>query len=381
MWEMNRSMRSILFLWGRRLGIPLLKQWRNPATRWLIRAFQKCLLPGLPPERQPPEHTTTLREYVRQNPSTNLPLPPEHNPHQEAAARLRQARITGEAGQVCLADRLLSDVSFEWFMEPERLSVLYKLRLPSQTVLPGTGTTIAVISGHCYYHWLFHSLPRLGILEAAGIRLPDLDFIVTNPIRYPFQRESLTMLGVRTEQIRETHVQTTYAADTLILATIPGWIKHFHHEFLRTRLAPPPEGVATRRIYLARGGSRHRQVTNEPDVSRALAQVGIETCRPEGLPFPQQIRLFQSAQMVVAPHGAALSNIVFCQPQTTVVEIFSAHYFNDCYQTLAREAGLIYRAIAEASEIHLISDHHYVEEPITIDIPHLLAQLTKVGLA
>jgi hypothetical protein len=379
---MNRALRRAYLLWGRRLGIPLLKKLRRPGFRRLIRGTQKALIPQLAPDRRPPDQVISLRDYVRQRPETALPIPTEKNPAQEIAVSLTHARIVGESGQVCLPDLLLSDVSFEWFMEPQELSLLYRFRLPPVQPLSGTGTSVAVISGHCYYHWLFNSLPRLGLLEAAGCALTDLDFVITNPLRHPFQRESLQMLGIHPRQIRETHPGTTYLAERMLLTTIPNWIRNFHHSFLRNRLAPPPlPNLPGRRIYLGRQGSRHRHVTNEEEVVQALAQTGVEVCHPENLSFIEQIRLFQSASVVVAPHGAALANIVFCQPKTRVAEIFSAHYFNDCYQTLARETGLIHHSLAAKPDVPLISDHHYVEEPITVDVPYLLRQLNQLGVS
>jgi hypothetical protein len=379
---MNSALRTVVYHGIRRFGVPVLKCWRHPCTARVIRSCRKTLFPQLAAERVPPDQVLSLPEYVAAHPDFRLPLKPDANPHQETAARLPGARVFGAGGQVCHEPVLLSDVSFEWFMEPAQLSGLFRLRLPPVTRLDGIGASIAVVSGHCYYHWLFNSLPRLGILEAAGVRLGGLDFIITNPIRHAFQRDSLAQLGVRPEQIRETSGSVTYRPDALLLTTIPNWVRNFHHEFLRTRVAPaPPPEHPGRRLYLARQGSRHRQVANEPEVIAALAKVGIESCQPETLSFGEQIRLFQSARLVVAPHGAALANIVFCPPGATVVEVFSRHYFNDCYQNLAREAGLAHHALTEQSGIELVSDHRYVEEPMTIHVPHLMRQLATLGVA
>jgi hypothetical protein len=370
-----------MFLWGRRLAIPMVKAVRTPSTRTVLSVIRRTCQPGLPANRQPPGRVQSLRDYVSLRPSDALVIPAESNPHGEIAAQLHQARVVGESGQICLPDCLLGDVSFEWFMEPEQLSLLYRWSLPPVTPLKGLGTSIAVISGHCYYHWLLNSLPRLGILELAGIRLNDLDFIITNPLRHPFQRESLVMLGVDCARIRETGKRITYFSEALALTTIPGFIQGFHHEFLRRRLAPAqPNESSWRRLYLARGDSRHRHVTNEPSIIAALTKEGFEVCHPEELSLREQIRLFQEAQVVVAPHGAALANLVFCAPGTRVAEVFSSHYFNDCYQTLSRETGLKHWCLTHRPGTQLISDHRYVEEPMEIDLDHLMTQLRDIAV-
>jgi hypothetical protein len=378
---MNRTMRSTVFLWGRRLGIPLVKAARNPVVRAGVSALRQVCRPHLPQDRCPPSQAKSLRDYLADCPSDRLPIPEALNPHHEAAARLGHVRVVGESGQICLPHCLLSDVSFEWFMEPRQISLLYRWALPPATHLAGLGTSIAVISGHCYYHWLFNSLPRLGILEAAGLRWQDLDFIIANPLRHPFQKESLNLLGVPLERIRETGPHLNYHAESLALTTIPGFINHFHHDFLKHRLAPPPDASPpNRRLYVARGGSRHRQVINESEVIAALAKEGFEECHPEELTLLEQIRLFQQARAVVAPHGAALTNLVFCPAGTRVAEIFSAHYFNDCYQTLAKETGLQHWSLTHQPGLPLVSDHRYVEEPMRIHLGHLMSQLKEFGI-
>ena len=49
--------------------------------------------------------------------------------------------------------------------------------------------------------------------------------------------------------------------------------------------------------------------------------------------------------MIVAPHGAALANIVFCKPATRVVEISTRAGYRDWYWQLAAVAGLSYEVL------------------------------------
>jgi capsular polysaccharide biosynthesis protein len=60
------------------------------------------------------------------------------------------------------------------------------------------------------------------------------------------------------------------------------------------------------------------------------------------MPFPEQVRLFQSAKYIVAPHGAGLANLVFCQPGASVVEILPSEQTNLCYWLLSQQVSLKY---------------------------------------
>lgn len=92
----------------------------------------------------------------------------------------------------------------------------------------------------------------------------------------------------------------------------------------QVRVLPPEERTLV--IFCSRGGERSRAVANEPEVVSALAQavspLGLEVVvHRRGLSAGDSIALFQRARMVVGPHGAGLSHIVFCAPGTAVLEL------------------------------------------------------------
>lgn len=99
-----------------------------------------------------------------------------------------------------------------------------------------------------------------------------------------------------------------------------------------------------RSIYISRKHSA-RSFDNESDVKELLQNCGFRSIQCENLALSQQIALFQAANMVVASHGAGLANLVWCQPGTRVIEIFSPKYFNDCYARLGSSLRLDYQAV------------------------------------
>ena len=56
----------------------------------------------------------------------------------------------------------------------------------------------------------------------------------------------------------------------------------------------------------------------------------------------EQALLFSQAKVVIAPHGAGLTNIVFCNPNTKIVEFFSPNYLHPGYWRLSNQVGLEY---------------------------------------
>jgi capsular polysaccharide biosynthesis protein len=83
-----------------------------------------------------------------------------------------------------------------------------------------------------------------------------------------------------------------------------------------------------------------RRVANEEEMMRLLSRLGFVAHVLEELSFTEQVRLFASAKIVVAPHGAGLANMVFSDG-LSVVELFSS-YFNASFLTLAASLGFRY---------------------------------------
>lgn len=63
-------------------------------------------------------------------------------------------------------------------------------------------------------------------------------------------------------------------------------------------------------------------------------------------PGPEQWKMFQQSKIVVAPHGAGLSGILACDPDTVVVEILGeGPDLNVCYWNMAASLGLEYHPL------------------------------------
>lgn len=81
-----------------------------------------------------------------------------------------------------------------------------------------------------------------------------------------------------------------------------------------------PDGP--RRLYLSRGRIWWtNRLLNEPAVEEALQAMGFAVVHPETLRFPEQLRLFRAADMIVAEYGSVLHNALFARPGTRIVAI------------------------------------------------------------
>ena len=64
----------------------------------------------------------------------------------------------------------------------------------------------------------------------------------------------------------------------------------------------------------------HCQIINNEEVFEYLKSRGFLKYKVGQLSFKNQIHLFNNAKIIIGPHGAAFSNLIFCKPQTKVIE-------------------------------------------------------------
>jgi capsular polysaccharide biosynthesis protein len=87
----------------------------------------------------------------------------------------------------------------------------------------------------------------------------------------------------------------------------------------RAILGYEPAVAGHRRLFVSRRHFPGRQLVNEAQVIDLFERYGFEVVFPEELSLLEQARLFASASAVSGVKGAALTNTVFCPPETVVI--------------------------------------------------------------
>lgn len=227
--------------------------------------------------------------------------------------------------------------------------------LPPRRRLEGTVLTLAHRYHYNYFHWLFDVLSRLALAQILDLPYTHLHI----QQRRPFQQQSLGALGITAEQIvcadRGDQIQATTLLSLTVpraFSVIPGWAC----SALRTRLLPAALTPGRQRLYLSRADAPTRRLRNEAAVSGWLSGLGFRILQASDLDFRSQIAAFADAEMIIAAHGAALANLVFCAPGTTVIECMPPRYVFGCWHDLASRCGLDYHLLGGA-DLDLEIDH------------------------
>ena len=268
---------------------------------------------------------------------------------QTFVATIPRGRVTRRGLVITPDGQLLEDVSV-YFETAGRKMMSYVAMewSPKELDIKGKAVVLSTDAGSLYYHWLFQLLPRYELLRRAGIEHSEIDHFVVSSQRQAFQRESLGLLGIDRDKIVASDRTPIIRAEEMIVPSVPlgvGCFRPWMMEFLRLTFLPHemrgPRSPG-RRLYISRANASYRRVLNESDVVRLLHSRGFETIAMEALTMQEQAAAMASCEIVVAPHGGGLSNIVFCSPGTKIIEIFSPELVASYFWKIANQVGLDY---------------------------------------
>jgi hypothetical protein len=195
-----------------------------------------------------------------------------------------------------------------------------------------------------YYHWMLDILPRLSLIEQFT-EFENIPLILHKELT-KFQKETLQLAGVSAERIVCLD-NGYYQFDKLYYPSYLGMIssttKHtaswYRTNFLKKFSSQ--ESSTKDFVYISRGDANIRRVLNEEEIKEFLKSIGFEIITPGQVSLQEQIKTFINAKVIVSPHGAGLTNMVFAPPNTTVIEMFpeSKNQVDGSYWTLADSCG------------------------------------------
>lgn len=226
---------------------------------------------------------------------------------------------------------------------------------------------------HNHSHWLTAHLPKLLWLRNHNL----LDKVILPPNRTKTMNDSLSMLGlVPDDFLTYDESRPLFVKQLTVMDT-----DRFHPELLR--LVPAAYGVNEaeapyRRVFISRAKASRRKLVNEEEIWSLLEPHGFQRVFMEDLTFQEQVKLMQETSVLLAPHGAGLTNMMFCPQGAKIVEIADLSFPNPNFYAVASAMKHQYWIINAQSvgEAHPLEKDMYVD-PITIK--EMLPSLIRTG--
>jgi capsular polysaccharide biosynthesis protein len=98
-------------------------------------------------------------------------------------------------------------------------------------------------------------------------------------------------------------------------------------------------------VYVARTQTPRRNVLNQVELIKRLSQIGVPTYEFKFENFLEQIAVFRKAKLIITPHGAALSNIIWSPAGQNILELFSLNRRHKLFLQMAAQHELNYNLL------------------------------------
>lgn len=302
------------------------------------------------------ENKACVYHKIREEETMPLPLFPLDPDHQWKHAKFPEnfvleipmGKVFGRHGVVITPDnKIIKETGFEWTRPIEKHTVFEIESMPELTYVDLTVAVIAAQAPANYYHWMLEIVPRIKMLRDSKVRF---DKLYVPYLRFNFQWESLGKLGFTEKDLifgyQDVYIQAArVVAPSLVnykCSTNPPWAIRF----LRDVFLPGDNNglPQKKRLYISRKDVTtdwaRRYIINAGEVWAYLQSKGFDKVVLEDLPLEEQVKLFNSAEIVLGPHGAGLANLVFCRPGTKVFEFFHPELLDQAYWFLSDQLKL-----------------------------------------
>ena len=194
-----------------------------------------------------------------------------------------------------------------------------------------------------YYHWMTDLLPRLLLIKKSS--LPDFQerILILHSTKKPYETDTLDLLDISIKNVVRIKTFETVEANDLVVAdhhsnerSFPNWKKILLNEFKEQSVTPLLPEDHYKRVYLYRGNQKVRRLIGEDHLVKVLTERRFQMVDPQKLSLAEQIAILKQARIVVAMHGAALTNVIFCEENSCVIELRSTKNSPEHYSSIAK---------------------------------------------
>jgi hypothetical protein len=202
-----------------------------------------------------------------------------------------------------------------------------------------------------YYHFLFDVVPKLEIIDRAGIA-ENVPVIVREELAgktFFVEAIGLGLFGAR-PVIMQGRKEVIAARELYVVR--PDAYTERQLSFPAKRFGSIADPRARDRLYITRGPGTRRQIINEEDLVAKLRGLGFSVIDPGSMPLADQVAHFSRSSIVVGPHGAGLSNILFRYgaPMALVEMINHTKNYHHHFFQISTHCGYFYRAALNNAE-------------------------------
>lgn len=226
-----------------------------------------------------------------------------------------------------------------------------------RATLAGTWVNLSCFSNG-YAHWLLDLMPALYLAREQLSRNADAGLLVNS--WHSFQSELAVLIDLADRPVRLLEQGKCLEVENLLNLVVPvnkaavangfrpfpprSYLEPMVSHILRRSQEKTSRSERPKKIYVGRAAGLERSVTNDRELFDQLASRGFTQVDLERLSVAEQALLFNEAEVVVAPHGAGLANLVFGS-RLKLVELMHPHLVRSYFYHIAGDWGFDYRLV------------------------------------
>lgn len=243
-----------------------------------------------------------------------------------------------------------------------------------------------------YFHWLVECLPKLVFIDDFK-QFKDVPLLIPAELHENLM-VALTRININNHPIIILECGVAYRVDRLIFPSALSrvidrykgrpvfdtdiilshkWISRVSNLLKKKNNTKP-----WRKLFLTRRKGL-RALGNQEEIEMILSEHNFEIIDLDYASLDFQINLFSQASVVIAPTGATLTNMLFCQPRTKVIVFMSNHETtNYCFWSyLGKITNSDVRTII-GERLFNLSNYHSVHDDYVIDPKILIEEIERI---
>ena len=221
------------------------------------------------------------------------------------------------------------------------------------------GICLAANMSNNYYHFMFQVAAKFYYIDLARIDKSIPLLIDEQVLRIPQMKEVVEKLNKGDRKIITLQSNVLYDVGELYCVSDPNVVipnsktisNTLHHSFAFDKKVldyikssiinsqPLNTKQLPKRIFLSRKNCNKRKI-NEDELKPILKKYGFEPVYTGEMNIVSQAFLFNQAEHVIGPSGAAFTNLLFCSEGCQSLLFVSYHRNTTCYSSLAASVGV-----------------------------------------
>ena len=214
------------------------------------------------------------------------------------------------------------------------------------------GIFLLGFASYNYYHLTIEILSRLNYIDQMK-EYHEWPILVDNIIlKIPQYKKLLERVNIYNHPIISIKENEMKMVENLVFPSMNTWmpinlkkpdlirtsdflVSKSALDNIRNVILDKIEKKQTRKIFISRKNIKATRLKNEENIKQLFIANGFEVVYTEEMTLEEQVNCFQEAKCIVGTSGAALTNMVYCQPQTIVACIIPEEYKFYMYSSIA----------------------------------------------